>query len=60
MKILITVEVDLENGEYQITFKNKSNPGLPMSLDAIKNALTKVAKDFTSENPHEVIKQITN
>ncbi len=53
MKVLIITELDLETGEYDLTFRNKSHPGFPMDLVQIKNAFSKVAEDFASENPKE-------
>ncbi len=53
MKVLIITEVDLESGQYEVTFRNKSEPGMPMDLTLIKNAWKKVAEDFLGESPKE-------
>jgi hypothetical protein len=47
-KITIITEMDLETGHYEVTFRNKSDPGQPMDLNLIKAAWKKVSEDFTS------------
>jgi hypothetical protein len=51
--VVIVAEVDLETGEYNITFRNKSKPGEPMELSRIKSAFLKVAVDFNGEKSDE-------
>lgn len=53
MKVLIITEVDLQTGEYEVTFRNKSEPGTAMNLGDIKKAMARVADDFCAENSVE-------
>jgi hypothetical protein len=53
MKVAIIAEVDLETGEYEVTFRNRSNPGGPMDLELIKAAFRKVAEHFGAEKSDE-------
>ncbi len=53
MTVTIITEVDLETGEYQVTFRNKSNPGMPMDLKKIQGAFLLVARDFAAEKSEE-------
>ena len=53
MKVLVIAEIELETGEYTVTFRNKSNPGASMDLRQIKGAFLLVAKDFAAEKSEE-------
>jgi len=46
MKIKIEIEHDLDSGAYEITFNNLSNPGEPMELFEVQEALSAIVKDF--------------
>ena len=46
MKIAIIVEVETTTGEYQVTFRNKSEPGGVMDLNVVKKSFLKVAESF--------------
>ena len=60
MKVVIVTEVDLESGQYEITFRNQSNPGEPMDLTQIKAAWRKVAEHFLAEKSAEGPTQVLN
>lgn len=51
--VKVTIDIDLNSGDYNLTFYNKSNPGLPMDLNQIKPALGKVVSDFVSGKSKE-------
>jgi hypothetical protein len=53
MKVLVIAEIELETGEYQLTFRNKSHPGQPMDLAQVRGAFLLVAKDFAAEKSEE-------
>ena len=46
MKIGINIEHDLDSGDYEIKFNNLSNPGEPMELHEVQEALSAIVKDF--------------
>ena len=48
-KIRITVEVDMEDGEYDIWFNNISNPGESMDAFKIQTILRRIFKDWDSK-----------
>lgn len=51
-KVTIIAEVDLETGDFEVTFRNKSNPGCPIELNSVKAAFQKVAAAFeVSKHP---------
>ncbi len=58
MKVIIVTEVDLDTGRYEVTFRNKSEPGMPMELNTIKKAWLKVAKDFNGDRAEESLKDV--
>jgi len=60
MIVRIETEVDLESGEYRVTFRNKSNPGVGMDLFEIKKAFLRVAKDFAAERSEEATPESPN
>ena len=60
MIVRIETEVDLESGEYRLTFRNKSNPGVGMDLAEIKKAFIRVAKDFCAERSEETTPENPN
>jgi hypothetical protein len=49
MKVAVIAEIDIETGEYKLTFQNKSEPGGPMDLNVLKIAFLKVATDFGTD-----------
>jgi hypothetical protein len=53
MKVIVITEVDLTTGQYEITFRNGSEPGMPMDLAEIKRALLRVTDDFCSDSVKE-------
>lgn len=55
---MIITEIDLDTGEYEVTFRNKSHPGTAMDLNEIKKAFNLVAKDFNAEKSKETISGI--
>jgi hypothetical protein len=42
MRVCITTVIDLESGDYEVTFKNVSQPGTPMDAQAIAQVWRKV------------------
>lgn len=48
MKTLVITEIDLDTGQYEITFRNKSNPGRAMDLQKVRAAFLQVAKQFAA------------
>lgn len=60
MIVAIAVEVDLETGEYRLTFRNKSDPGVGMDLADIKRAFARVAEDFCGDRSEETTPETVN
>lgn len=58
MIVIIITEVDLETGEYVLTFRNKSNPGELMDFGEIQKAFMKVAKQFGNPNENDDLVEV--
>lgn len=57
-KVLIITEIDLDTGEYEVTFRNKSHPGRAMDYQRIRDAFWKVAESFFGSEAKTGPKQV--
>ena len=48
-EIRVTIDIDLDSGEYNVSFRNLSNPGEDMQYDKISFYLNKVIKNLDNK-----------
>ena len=49
MKVKITFEYDTENGEYEMTVNNLTNPGQGIPLENIQEAIRRITGDVEKQ-----------
>jgi len=48
-KVRVTVEIDMESGDYDMTFSNLSDPGRPIDLTAVLDVLGLISPDVRDQ-----------